>query len=98
MGPEAAETATGWTPILRELVKKEKFIAVGLRKIRRLGKKYAFIKIPIKNIPLKKFPFVTKLLEDFPIINSKAKCIIIIKIILPIRPIIIRINYYKFFN
>ena len=55
MGPEAAETATVWTLILRELVKKEKFIAVGLRKIRRLGKKYVFIKIPIKNIPLKNF-------------------------------------------
>jgi hypothetical protein len=73
MGPEAAETATGWTPILRELVKKEKFIAVGSRKIRRLGKKYACIKIPIKNIPLKNVSIRYKIARRFSHYRFKSK-------------------------
>ena len=38
-GPEIAETATSWTPIFRELGKKERLITIGSRKIWSLGKK-----------------------------------------------------------
>ena len=64
-GPEIAETTTSWTPIFRELVKKEMLITIGSRKIWSWGKKYVFIKIPIKNIPLKNVPIGDKIARRF---------------------------------